>query len=1612
MQCSRRARARAGLALSGVPVKLVISGAHAGQQTAVTDISGYASFTYQGTKAGVADQLQAQVQYGHDWLVSPALIVNWNSLPNHAPVVTAGEDQTATWPNTIQLTGTATDDGLPTGGTMTVTWSKVSGPGTVTFVTPNRPVTTAGFSEPGTYQLKLSATDGALTSEATVNILVNPPAAVSGGWILSPAFDGKVTGQAPVTLVAGITLQSGVLTMWPASDENSVTTLNASTVGTGPLATIDATLLPNGEYWLRLQAVNSTGAAQVSLVRFYATGEYKPGRVTATVTDFTVPLAGLPIQIQRTYDSLERQFKGDFGYGWKLGVNALRFEVGPSSDVTLTINGQRKTFYFTPEGSIFAWYTPKYTGKPGFYGSLTSTGDTCSGVLLRTGNQWICGLADDTYKSTGWKYTDPAGREYTIAADKTLTSLKDLNGNTLTIAADGITSSAGNLKVALVRDLQGRITKITDPLGKQYLYGYNTTGELTSVTYPSLATPSGYTYDPGHLLKTETDPRGNVAGTTIYDAAGRLQSVTDAAGNTTQYAYDIPNRKTTITNPDSGVEEVISDANGNVLSRKDGLNRVTTYTYDTKNNLITETNALNQTTTNTYDANGFKTSVKNALNETSSAVFNAYGGPTSITDPLNFTQSATYDATYNINTISDALGQVAQFSWNSHGQPLTTKDARGNTSQYQYDAYGNRTSYTDPEGHTTLTAYNSFGQKLSETDARGNTTTYTYDDLGHMLTTTNADSKVTTYEYDANGNKTAEVDALSRRTTFEYDAKNRLTKTTYPDLTYSETTYDFRDKPLTVRDQGGRITKNVYDQAGQLTSVTHAFGTADAAKVSYAYDDAGRKLTETDERSNTTTSAYDAAGRVLSVTNALGKVTSFTYDAAGRKKTQTDANTHTTTYDYDGRGRLVTTTYPDTKTVTHTYDGLGVRLTTTDQENRTTTWTYDKASRLKQVTDALSQVTTYSYDAAGNKISQTDANSHTTTYEYDKLNRRTKRTLPLGQSETFIYDAVGNMATRKDFNGNTTTFGYDSLNRLLSKTPDASFSSSPITFTYTTTGKRLSMVDWSGTTGYTYDNRDRLLTRATPQGTLTYTWHPNSLVASVFSSNVNGVSVGYEYDAANRLQTVTDNRLTNSTSYAYDDAGNLLSFTYPNGVIHTFTYDTTDRPTNLAVTKGGVTLASYAQTFSDAGRKLTMNENGTRLVNYAYDNIYRLLSETVGADSLVYTLDPVGNRLNRTSTIPSLPTVGSTYDKNDRLTSDTYDANGNTLASGGNGYGYDFEDRLTRFNGGEVTMLYDGDGNRVARTEGGVTTRYLVDELTPTGYAQVAEEVQMGAVVRRYAHGAQRVSQTQPINGQWVTHYYGYDGLWGSVRQLTDSSGSVSDNYSYDAYGNQVSQGGGTPNLFRYRGEERDSSFNLYRLRARWYDPKVSAFLTSDTFEGYQNLPISLHKYLFAESDPVNKIDPSGHGAFVDTAQMSDEAVRRIRDYAAILTVVGLACVHECGDNRGRWQAQGSDMDDPGAGKAISWMLPLPPPKVVGQLQLTALMSRLSDREVANRLDAYANAMDFIARVVGGIGPTKASFPFRERRQMQRYWDNKRKDCRAGDCRIDLEVNHGRAFIF
>ncbi len=92
------------------------------------------------------------------------------SSGNTAPTANAGVDQTitpeGTSPAVITLTGTATDDGNPNPpAVLTTTWSLASGPGAVTFGSPNALTTTASFTVPGTYIIRLSAFDGEATSE-------------------------------------------------------------------------------------------------------------------------------------------------------------------------------------------------------------------------------------------------------------------------------------------------------------------------------------------------------------------------------------------------------------------------------------------------------------------------------------------------------------------------------------------------------------------------------------------------------------------------------------------------------------------------------------------------------------------------------------------------------------------------------------------------------------------------------------------------------------------------------------------------------------------------------------------------------------------------------------------------------------------------------------------------------------------------------------------------------------------------------------------------------------------------------------------------------------------------------------------------------------------------------------------------------------------------------------------------------------------------------------------------------------------------------------------------------------------------------------------------------
>lgn len=93
---------------------------------------------------------------------------------NRRPAVDAGSDRTITLPDdNVNMDATVTDDGLPKGSAFTTIWSKVSGPGMVTFGNANVVDATTAFSEAGIYVLRLTANDGDLSASDEVTVVVN-----------------------------------------------------------------------------------------------------------------------------------------------------------------------------------------------------------------------------------------------------------------------------------------------------------------------------------------------------------------------------------------------------------------------------------------------------------------------------------------------------------------------------------------------------------------------------------------------------------------------------------------------------------------------------------------------------------------------------------------------------------------------------------------------------------------------------------------------------------------------------------------------------------------------------------------------------------------------------------------------------------------------------------------------------------------------------------------------------------------------------------------------------------------------------------------------------------------------------------------------------------------------------------------------------------------------------------------------------------------------------------------------------------------------------------------------------------------------------------------------
>ena len=98
---------------------------------------------------------------------------------------------------------------------------------------------------------------------------------------------------------------------------------------------------------------------------------------------------------------------------------------------------------------------------------------------------------------------------------------------------------------------------------------------------------------------------------------------------------------------------------------------------------------------------------------------------------------------------------------------------------------------------------------------------------------------------------------------------------------------------------------------------------------------------------------------------------------------------------------------------------------------------------------------------------------------------------------------------------------------------------------------------------------------------------------------------------------------------------------------------------------------------------------------------------------------------------------------------------------------------------------------------------------------------------------------------------------------MTNSNGVVTDSYKYNASGDLLSSVGTTQNVYRFAGQAVDPVLGLYYLRSRYMDPSTGRFLGEDAFPGNPEQPITTNHYLYANSDPVNGVDPNGNLTFL-----------------------------------------------------------------------------------------------------------------------------------------------------
>ncbi len=1094
-----------------------------------------------------------------------------------------------------------------------------------------------------------------------------------------------------------------------------------------------------------------------------------------------------------------------------------------------------------------------------------------------------------------------------------MTSRTDQQGNSLTYtwnSSGRLTHVHDSLNLATTLSYDHptdslKITKLTDPFGREANFDYGVSDRLEMITDP-VGIESEFSYGSGDFIDTLTTPYGNtqfVGGEElVFPELGsgdthRWIEITDPMGlkqrvefrhwapgiSSEDHLLPAPRSEVPTEELDGVIATRLRDGNGIRQYRN-------TFYWDTKT-----MRALNNDPTTDYTKAHVYQWLHSADWVRTESILETEKAP--LQNRIYYNYQGQVDATLadspalvskiasSINDLGSNTGtsQISQFAYNDLGHLTRSIDPVGRETKRIYDTndidlleirqktgastWETLASFddydehlpgeiTDASGETTYLDWNTQGQLLTLTDPNNDATHYTYDHrldfdpendtpsgYGYLYKIEGpVTGATTTFTYDSDGRIETVTDSEDHTVTLEHDDLDRLTRKTYPDTTFEEWEY---------------LHLDVHQYTDRLTRTTH-----------YLHNANRQLMVETDPEK---------------------RITQYDYCSCGAINRLIDPNGSVTRWKYDIQGRVTEKILPDNTKTTHQYDPYNGRLeSSTDALGQTTEYTYHLDNNIHEITfpDAIHATAshTWIWDPNYNRPHTLTDGTGITTLNYHPNDGSTQgagkiHTIdgPLANDTiTRLYDSLGRVETREiNGNANTLTRQFDSLGRLEQE------------------------INNLGTFGYQYLNET----------------HQPELI-----TYPDGHSTHLTYKPVNedrRLERI-EHRFANSTilaahEYDHDAEGTITSWKQERSGLDTRTwhygYDSATRLTSAILKNPAeAILKTHGWQYDPGNNRIASKTDADGLIPSRHNKLNQLLTSGSGPVRFAGTIDEPGTvKVNGQEAKMRHQTLFEAYleltpgtheieiestDFSENATAQSfevevadvlqtqldYDLNGNlktrTNASGITTYQWDALDRLITIiypDTSRSEFTYDGFSRRVRIVEKDATStitsdkRHLWDEL------QLAEErATDGTTVNKrfYDEGVELV--TGPTAGDYT---YRTDHL-GSIREVVSSTGALAARYDYSAWGEPDLVSGAFDLDFRFTGHYYHQASGLHLAPFRAYDSNAGRWISRDPIEedgglnlyGYvENNPQTLRDLLGLQATTLD--NPAGAAALANLAR-------------------------------------------------------------------------------------------------------------------------------------------------